>query len=511
MKHSNWVRLCSILLIFAMLFTMAACGKKEKEPEISEEDVKQLLPAMTEEEKEQAVSLFHEHQAEIMEFLQTLDGKTEDEKVQLIQAKLDELYDQGYLMQKATYSQSEKTFTVIYKDGSPVGRILVIPMELPGGDEYNSTPDHNAAPEVADTPFDEAQATNETNGPSGPRVLVLNGFEDTYFRTSYYRSLNKDWSAQGIDVTVDYDVTIDDFTNLSGYDAVIFAMHGSTFNGQPVLVPDEECTIASDLAYYDYIMSGKILPVAYVDGSSGYLVTPSFFEIYGLNGLRDTVIFSETCNFYGNPDYCTADSPDYSMADALLNAGVSGVVGYFNSVLSIYSRDMMRTTMEEMFDGDTMLTAFNDAKSIHGNNDGNGDFPATPVFNGNEDATLPVAEAVPDTSSDPEPSYEDVPSLFEAETAILLSITKQLFTTRPALGTDGLYYLPYTNTTDYDFSIDVTVYYYSGDTYVGSDSAILTFAPGVTTYVPFNFPGSSTTGRLSYELFDIYYGNVQIK
>ena len=524
MRHSKWIRLCSILLVLAMLFTMTACTKKDKEEETAEEtmseitddQVRELLPAvaLTEEEKEQAVSLFHEHQTEIMEFLQTLEGKTEEEKVVLIQAKLDDLYNQGYLMQQATYSESEKTFTVIYKDGSPMGRILVIPMELPESDEFNAADaaaETNTAPEVAEAPFDGAQTTNATNVTSGPRVLVLNGFEDTQFRTSYYQALDRDWTRLGIDVTVDYDVTIADFSNLYDYDAVIFAMHGSTFNGEPVLVPDEECTIESDLAYYDHIMAGRILPVAYVDGSSGYLVTPSFFEIYGVNGLMDTVIFSETCNFFGNPDYCTVDSPDHTMSDALLNAGVSGVVGYFNSVLSVYSRDMMKTTMEEMFDGDNMFTAFTDAKDIHGEDDGNGDTPATPVFEGSQTATLPLQG---ETEAETDPGYdlyEDLPTAFEAEAEIILDLTIQLFTTKPVMGSDGLYYLPYTNNTDYDFSVDVTVYYYSGDTYVDSESAVLTFAPGATTYVPFNFPGSSTTGRLSYKLFDIYYGNAQIK
>jgi len=242
-----------------------------------------------------------------------------------------------------------------------------------------------------------------------------------------------------------------------------------------------------------------------VDGTTGYLVTPKFFEIYGLDGLNGTFFFSETCLFYGGPEYCTTSSPDRSMADALLNAGAPAVIGYYDSVLAIYSRDMMKTTLEGLFEGRTAGDAFSAAKKLHGKNDGNYEedgVPASPILSGDTSAAMTAQSASP---------AEQGPSLQQIEEEIVLSLAQQLYTVTPYLAPDGLYYIPYTNTTPYTFSIEVTVDYYLYDVFIYSASQVLTFEPGETMNVPFEFAFECTTGRLTYRLFDIYDGDRKVK
>jgi len=531
MKHSKLTRFCSILLILVMLFGLVACGKKEKKAEeskevadMSDDELKELLPEMTEDEKDQAISLYHEHQEEILAFLETLEGKPEDEQVEQIQAKLDELYEGGYLMEPATYNEDAKTFTVVYKDGSPNGRMLVIPMEIPGDDGDDPETATNAVSGATNA----GRVTKQTNSVrvSDLSVLVLEGFEDDPWRTDYYEDLEDEWSDYGMDITVDYDITVADMANLSSYDAVVFSMHGWTAGDNvPLLAIGEMCTAQTDAAYYDYITQGLLYVAYYIDGSAEYLIPPDFFSIYGMDGLSDTFFFSETCLFYGGPNYCTASSPDRAMADALLNAGASTVIGYYDSVLALYSRDVMKATLDGMFDGQTANAALNDAKDLYGEDDGYSEddgVPAVPILSGDKSFTFPMeedAQPEPDTPTEPTSDPEEpTPTEQTGDDIYLQDITQeiilslaQLFGVNPTRNADGLYCIPYTNTTPYTFTIEVTVRYFDGSECISTETQQLTFEPGQTVNVPFAFPERCSTGRLSYQFLDIYYGDRQVQ
>lgn len=315
-----------------------------------------------------------------------------------VEAVLQQLYDAGILEEKAVYDLENMMFTYIYNGGILGGVHLQEP------DQTRNTASSSSSQTT--TPALNTNASNSLH------VAILNGFEDTAYRRDYYETLQQDWSAAGIQVDLNHDVTISDLTNLAAYDVIVFSMHGSTYQNMPILAIDEPSTTESDLLYAKYLTEDfSIAKVLYLDGTSHYWVLPVFFSnCYGTDGLANKIVYSESCCFYGCDCYCS--DVDSSFAQALLDADAEAVVGYYNSVSSDYSRDMMRATLESMFDGTTLDIALQNSIRTYGADDAwteplEDKYPAYPCVLGNADAVLTASTAMesPDSSA-PE---QDVP------------------------------------------------------------------------------------------------------
>ena len=224
--------------------------------------------------------------------------------------------------------------------------------------------------------------TLDTDGLLGS-IYIMYAFDDTTsWRYPYYTQMEERWSEAGLDVTLDTEVTVDDFKHLDSVDIAVFSMHGDYYStDNPVLVTYESFSSEKDALYAEDLACGNITK-AY----EHYALFPSFFtDNYTSEGLNDTIIFSESCCFYGeDDDVC------YSMSEALIDSGASTVIGFHNSVLASYSRNIMKKVVDELIAGSTTGEALDIAKSIYGDDDNNSSAisPAYPMIDGNTSKML---------------------------------------------------------------------------------------------------------------------------
>lgn len=207
-------------------------------------------------------------------------------------------------------------------------------------------------------------------------IYIMYAFDDTTsWRYPYYTEMETRWEEEGLDVTLDTDVTVDDFKHLNDYDIAVFSMHGDYYSANtPVLVTYETISPEKDSLYAEDLASGDITK-AY----SHYAIFPSFFtDNYNMDEINDTIIFSESCCFYGEgEDVC------YSMSEALIDSGASTVIGFHNSVYAVYSRQVMEKVVDELINGGTTGDALEIAKSTYGEADRTGSDAAYPIIDGN--------------------------------------------------------------------------------------------------------------------------------
>lgn len=203
---------------------------------------------------------------------------------------------------------------------------------------------------------------------SGINTLILNAFEDTNYRTNFYEDLVGEWRENGM--TVDYDdyVTVTDLrTKLSNKDIITLSGHGMVFNSRSVFCLEETATADTDTSYNADIVAGRVERVNYADGTSSYVVYSDFFtHYYGSNGLDKSFVFSESCMFMGADDALGFDN---TFANALISCSAEAVIGFENSVMADYSRELMVYYIEELATGATSSDAFNSARQVYGNHD----------------------------------------------------------------------------------------------------------------------------------------------
>ena len=213
------------------------------------------------------------------------------------------------------------------------------------------------------------------------RALVLNAFEDIPFRRTYYEALETDWDSKGLATDLDTDVTVDDLKGIGDYNVVVMASHGSTYKGSPVICLNETVTKEKSLKYAYDITNKNIVAVTLISGERCYWVLPSFFaNNFGAGDLDIEILFSECCNFMGYGGNVRNDFPN-----ALASKGVDTIIGYHNSVLAVYSRNMMKETVDGMIEGETASESFDDAKEMFGDADGHG---AYPIYSGDLSTVL---------------------------------------------------------------------------------------------------------------------------
>lgn len=315
-----------------------------------------------------------------------------NEQIKKIDEVLQELSKQGVLNDGTlNYDENNELFSFEYSDGS-LGGVSLKQFD----DELNSHP---------------VKAVSSEDDPSiytvgdGLNAIVLNGFENTSYRRDYYEKLESDWDSRGLETFVDVSVTVSDLKRLTPFDVVVFAMHGSLYNNNPVLCLNQTVTSDTDKETKDDRKSKYIAKVYYPDDKCyAYWILPAFFNCYYSNDeLKTSVIFSETCEFFGDDSIST--TPDYTMANTLDKISSGAIIGYHNSVGADYSRNVMKTTIDTALGGGNINDALEKAKDTYGDNDNledksKGKYIAYPIIVGNQNATLvdlPVKDfSIPD-------------------------------------------------------------------------------------------------------------------
>ena len=242
--------------------------------------------------------------------------------------------------------------------------------------------------------------------------MLYYAFDDTVNSSRYpnYAYMQSYWTSVGLDTKLDTTVTVADLRRMNNYDLCVLSTHGAYYTYEygwlwkrtataPVLLLTEKSTFWNDLRYGMDLLNHRIIKV-----NGAYAVTAGFFRTaYRSGALKDTIILSETCEFYGKSGHL-----DTSMADALLSGGAACVVGYVNNVYTVYSRSMLWATVNRLLAGDTVREAVDFGLNLYGaddiiwyNNQG-GRRPhavaSFPVLSGNQDARLRAVQAAADST-----------------------------------------------------------------------------------------------------------------
>ena len=238
-------------------------------------------------------------------------------------------------------------------------------------------------------------------------ALILWSFDqawdDESYRRPFYEQTESEWESKGLDVTVDYDTTVEDYKNLNGYDVICFSGHGAYNTYKTGIFGINKTTVSSLILHekstwlknWDYSADLKAFRIGKtsVQGGTMYAILPNFFTYYYSNGdLDGSFVFAENCEFYG-----INGTEIYTMANAVRSASVESVIGFHNSVMANYSRDFMKDYVDDLIEGATTKEAYDAAISSQGANDyftGREQYGPTayPIFTGNKSSSLINAE-----------------------------------------------------------------------------------------------------------------------
>lgn len=349
--HRFLAALCALSFLFVTLFSTAALAAETENQTagtLTSEDAAQMQLA------DDAVTALTES-----------DEFAELDRSERLRAALDqvnELADSGLILPRSIFVDEENGMVSFEYTCGVLGGILVDEPE-----EENAAISPAAMPDV-----NLQEMSNAAKGDHGT-AMIYYAFDNTVnsSRYPYYSYMKGFWTAMGLTTRIDTKVTVSDLRWMNRYDLCILSAHGAYYTytrgwlwkhtrTEPVILLAEETSFAQDLAYGLDLLTHRVIKI-----NGRYCVTPSFFKnAYRFGQLKDTIIFSETCEFLG-----VDNSIDTSMADALIAGGVKGVIGYVNNVYTVYSRSMLWDTVNHLILGQTLEASLQHASDTYGAND----------------------------------------------------------------------------------------------------------------------------------------------
>lgn len=316
------------------------------------------------------------------------------ERFAAAQAQLQQLAEQGLVSVRSIYiDEANGMVSFSYSCGVQGGILVDDPEE------------ENAAVTLSQTPsVDLQEMSNAPRGNLGS-AMIYYAFDNTVnsSRYPYYSYMKGFWTAMGLNTRIDTMVTVADLRRMDRYDLCILSAHGAYYTyarglfrqlrTEPVILLTEESSMTRDLFYGFDLLTHRVIKI-----NGRYCVTAGFFKnAYRFGQLKDTLVYSETCEFLG-----VDDSIDLSMANALLTGGASAVVGYVNNVYTVYSRSMLWDTVNYLILGQSIGQAVAHAQATYGTDDlvwytaQGGKRPhaaaAYTMLLGDADAALPIVE-----------------------------------------------------------------------------------------------------------------------
>ena len=288
---------------------------------------------------------------------------TVDERQAAAQARLDQLAGEGLVQPGSIRYDEENGMLSFAYDCGVLGGVLLTDWE---DEPFVDLP--LEMPEGLPGPLD---AENDVR-PLG-NAIIYYAFDDTVNSTRYpnYLTMQEAWNGWGLSTTLDTDVTVADLRHMDDYDLCIISTHGAYYTyttgwlfkqvrTSPVLLLREESSFWDDLRYGFDLLTHRVIKV-----NGNYCITPDFFSAAYRGGqLNGTMVFSETCEFFGGNNIL-----DLSMSNALLDAGARAVVGFVNNVYAVYSRSMLWGTVNQLIMGKNILQAVDAAAATYGPDD----------------------------------------------------------------------------------------------------------------------------------------------
>ena len=349
--HRFLAALCALSFLFVTLFSTAALAaetENQTADTLTSEDAAQMQLA------DDAVTTLTES-----------DEFAELDRSERLRAALDqvnELADSGLILPRSIFVDEENGMVSFEYTCGVLGGILVDEPE-----EENAAISPAAMPDV-----NPQEMSNTAKGDHGT-AMIYYAFDNTVnsSRYPYYSYMKGFWTAMGLTTRIDTKVTVSNLRWMDRYDLCILSAHGAYYTytrgwlwkhtrTEPIILLTEETSFAQDLAYGLDLLTHRVIKI-----NGRYCVTPSFFKnAYRFGQLKDTIIFSETCEFLG-----VDNSIDTSMADALIAGGAKGVIGYVNNVYTVYSRSMLWDTVNHLILGQTLEASLQHASDTYGAND----------------------------------------------------------------------------------------------------------------------------------------------
>ena len=288
---------------------------------------------------------------------------TVDERQAAAQARLDQLAGEGLVQPGSIRYDEENGMLSFAYDCGVLGGVLLTDWE---DEPFVDLP--LEMPEGLPGPLD---AENDVR-PLG-NAIIYYAFDDTVNSSRYpsYLTMQEAWNGWGLSTTLDTDVTVADLRHMDDYDLCILSTHGAYYTyttgwlfkqvrTAPVLLLREESSFWDDLRYGFDLLTHRVIKV-----NGNYCITPDFFSAAYRGGqLNGTMVFSETCEFFGGNNIL-----DLSMSNALLDAGARAVVGFVNNVYAVYSRSMLWGTVNQLIMGKNILQAVDAAAATYGPDD----------------------------------------------------------------------------------------------------------------------------------------------
>lgn len=349
--HRFLAALCALSFLFVTLFSTAA---------LAAETENQTADTLTSEDAAQM-----QLADDAMTALTESDEFAELDRSERLRAALDqvnELADSGLILPRSIFVDEENGMVSFEYTCGVLGGILVDEPE-----EENAAISPAAMPDV-----NLQEMSNAAKGDHGT-AMIYYAFDNTVnsSRYPYYSYMKGFWTAMGLTTRINTKVTVSDLRWMDRYDLCILSAHGAYYTytrgwlwkhtrTEPIILLTEETSFAQDLAYGLDLLTHRVIKI-----NGRYCVTPSFFKnAYRFGQLKDTIIFSETCEFLG-----VDNSIDTSMADALIAGGAKGVIGYVNNVYTVYSRSMLWDTVNHLILGQTLEASLQHASDTYGAND----------------------------------------------------------------------------------------------------------------------------------------------
>lgn len=197
-------------------------------------------------------------------------------------------------------------------------------------------------------------------------------WDDISYRKPFYEEVEKKWDNAGLDTTVVWDTTVEHYKKLSEYEVVLFSGHGTymsyKYGGKTTtcssLILHHKSTTAQNKAYSADLTQFRI-GLCSVKGGVMYAILPNFFEHYYNRGdLDDSFVFAENCEFRGKNGKENAEIPN-----ALREASAEVAIGFHNSVMATYSRQLATCFVDCLIEGKSAGDSYDAALKKYGEND----------------------------------------------------------------------------------------------------------------------------------------------
>lgn len=362
-KHHRFLcAFCALLLLLSVVFPAAAFAEQPltEGQDLTADDAAQMQQA------DDAVTA-----------LTDSDAYTEMDRAARQEAALAELQtlvDEGLVQKGSIHLDEEHDMVSFTYSCGVLGGVLLKDLDEENAGDASGVvatlpPDFETTNFVSKSTMRHHAENNESFG----KAVIYYAFDNTInsSRYPYYSYMKGFWTAMGLDTTLNTNVTVADLKKMDRYDMCILSAHGSYYTyttgrffkktqTKPIVLLTEESNFSKDLKYGFDLLGKRIIKV-----NGRYCVTADFFRSnYRRNQLKNTIVYSETCEFLG-----VDGSEDDSMADALLAGGAKAVIGYVNNVYTVYSRSMLWDTVNHLIMGQNVGQALQHAKSTYGEDD----------------------------------------------------------------------------------------------------------------------------------------------